>query len=73
MEGKKKEDERNKNETKRKRQGCDSVFSACASFPQCVRHQCGLQERAHPALAHPASSAAINLPFFQQQVLFIVE
>ena len=66
MEGKKKEDERNKNETKRKRQGCDSVFSACASFPQCVRHQCGLQERAHPALAHPvlahpASSAAINV------------
>ena len=49
---------RNKKETKRKRQGCDSVFSACAFFPQWVRHQYGLEE-----WAHPASSAVINVRF----------
>ena len=46
-----------------------TAFSQLARpFPQCVRHQCGLQEWAHPALAHPAlahsaSSAAIDLLF----------
>ena len=28
---------RNRNETKRNKQGCDSVFLACASFRWCVR------------------------------------
>ena len=55
------EDRREETERKQRETGRGmTAFSQLACpFP----HQCGLQERAHPALAHPASSAAINVRF----------
>ena len=50
------------------------------AFPWCVRlltiayiYQCGLQVRAHPALAHPTSSAAINMHFPTNSNLKVAE